>query len=153
MEHDVPFEVVPGITSSAGCAAYAGIPLTHRDLAHSVRFVTGHTKDGDFLGLDWKSLADPATTLVVYMGRSNVDRIARELIDAGLDAATPAAAINKGTLPEQRVLLATLSTIAETIERADLTGPTLMIIGKVASLTETLGWFADADASGAKARR
>lgn len=153
MEHGIPFEVVPGITSSAGCAAYAGIPLTHRDLAHSVRFVTGHTKDGDFLGLDWKSLADPATTLVVYMGRTNVHRIASELIQAGLAPATPTAAINKGTMPDQRVLLATLATIAETIERADLSGPTLMIIGKVASLTETLAWFASTQAVEAKAQR
>ncbi|MSO93798.1 MAG: uroporphyrinogen-III C-methyltransferase [Rhodospirillales bacterium] len=152
VKHGIPFEVVPGITSSAGCAAYAGIPLTHRDLAHSVRFVTGHTQDGDFVGLDWKSLADPATTLVVYMGRTNVRRIAGELIRAGLDPTTPTAAINKGTTPEQRVLLATLETIAETIERADLSGPTLMIIGKVASLTETLAWFADAAGGEAKAR-
>ena len=150
--HGIPFEVVPGITSSAGCAAYAGIPLTHRDLAHSVRFVTGHTRDGAFLDIDWKSLADPATTLVVYMGRTNVQRIATELIAAGLDPATPAAAINKGTTPEQRVLLATLQTIAATIERADLSGPTLMIIGKVASLTETLAWFAPAAAVEAEAR-
>ena len=101
---------------------------------------------------EWKSLADPATTLVVYMGRTNVQRIATELIAAGLDPATPAAAINKGTTPEQRVLLATLQTIAATIERADLSGPTLMIIGKVASLTETLAWFAPAAAVEAEAR-
>ena len=79
-KHAIPFEIVPGITSSAGCASYAGIPLTHRGLSHGVRFVTGHTQDGSDLDLNWKSLADPDTTLVIYMGLTHIKRIAIELI-------------------------------------------------------------------------
>lgn len=137
----VPFEVVPGITSSAGCAAYAGIPLTHRDFAHGVRFVTGHTQGPDGLGLNWNSLADPDTTLVIYMGVTNVSVITQRLIAAGLPAATPAAAINEGTRPDQRVLKTTLSALADDIAASGLSGPTLMVIGKVVELADDLSWF------------
>ena len=137
----IPFEIVPGITSSAGCAAYAGIPLTHRGLAHGVRFVTGHTKDSGTLDLDWASLADAETTLVIYMGRTNVRRITRELIAAGLPASTPAAAINKGTTAEQSTLCTTLEGLADRVEEAELTGATLFVIGRVVDLAETLEWF------------
>lgn len=147
----IPFEVVPGITSSAGCAAYAGIPLTHRGLAHGVRFVTGHTQDKDGLELNWASLADPDTTLVVYMGLTNVREIAERLIDAGLDAATPAAAINYGTRPEQKVLTSTLARLADDVDGAGLTGATLLVIGKVAGLAEDLAWFPDAAEPGRQA--
>lgn len=137
----IPFEVVPGITSSAGCAAYAGIPLTHRDFAHSVRFVTGHTQGPDGLGLNWESLADPDTTLVVYMGVTNVVEIARRLIAAGLAPATPAAAINEGTRAEQHVLVTTLAELPNTIDGNSLAGPTLIVIGKVVGLADDLAWF------------
>ncbi len=137
----VPFEVVPGITSSAGCAAYAGIPLTHRDHAHSVRFVTGHVADGKSLDLDWPGLADPKTTLVIYMGLTNLARIAEQLIIHGLSASTPAAAINLGTRPEQQTLVSTLGELPERVERACLKGATLLIIGGVVSLAGELDWF------------
>ena len=106
-KHGIPFEVVPGITSSAGCAAYAGIPLTHRDFAHGVRFVTGHTQGSDGLALNWENLADPETTLVIYMGVTNVTQITERLTSAGLPAETPAAVINRGTREDQNVITTT----------------------------------------------
>lgn len=140
-QNGVPFEVVPGITSSAGCAAYAGIPLTHRDHAHGVRFVTGHTQDGDEPELNWASLADPDTTLVVYMGATNARIIADRLIEAGLDAETPAAAINMGTRPEQKVIRTTLTALPEAIQLAGLSGATLLVIGGVVQLADIIDWF------------
>ncbi len=139
--HNIPFEIVPGITSSAGCAAYAGIPLTHRDFAHGVRFVTGHTQGANGLDLNWRSLADPDTTLVVYMGLTNVREIATKLVEAGLSAGMPAAAINQGTRPEQRVLSSTLGGLADEIEKHEISGATLLVIGKVAGLADQLSWF------------
>ena len=140
-ERGIRFEIVPGITSSAGAAAYAGIPLTHRGLAHGVHFVTGHTTAADRLNLNWQSLADPDTTLVIYMGLTNIRKIASELITAGLPAKTPAAAINMGTRPEQRTITATLDTLAHAIERAELVGATLLVVGQVVKLAKTLSWF------------
>lgn len=135
------FVVVPGVTSAAGCSAYAGIPLTHRGLAHSVRFVTGHTKDDDALDLNWPSLADPDTTLIVYMGRINVGRIAERLIAHGLSPRTPAAAIVNGTRPEQQSLLTTLAALPAAVDALEQAGPTLLVIGRVVSLAEMLAWF------------
>ena len=151
-KHGVPFEIVPGITSSTGCTAYAGIPLTHRDLAHSVRFITGHTQDIDGLKLNWESLADPDTTLVIYMGLINIREITEQLMAHGLDAETPAAAINQGTRPEQRVLSTTLKWLAEDISTAQITGATLLVIGKVAGLADQLAWFPRAAIPEAKAK-
>ena len=139
--YGIAFEVIPGITSSAGCAAYAGIPLTHRDLAQSVRFVTGHTKNNNRLDLNWKSLADPYTTLVIYMGLSNIKEITKQLISHGLSGSTPAAAINKGTRPDQKVVLSELSTLAQDLAHVKFTGPTLLVVGKVTRLAEKLNWF------------
>lgn len=150
-QHGIPFEVVPGITSSAGCAAYAGIPLTHRDHAHSVRFVTGHTQQGDEPELNWKSLADPKTTLVVYMGVTNARIISDRLIEAGLSANTPAAAINMGTRPEQKVIRANLSTLPEEIHSAGLSGATLLVIGGVVQLADIIDWFTPTDAKAKQA--
>ncbi len=140
-QHGIDFDVVPGITSSAACAAYAGIPLTHRELAHSVRFVTGHTRAGTELDLNWSSLADPETTLVVYMGMINVETITAKLIEAGLDPATPAAAINMGTRPEQRVVRTRLDSLAAEARAAELVGATLLVIGKVVAMADDLTWF------------
>ena len=140
-KHAIPFEIIPGITSSAGCASYAGIPLTHRGLSHGVRFVTGHTQDGLELDLNWKSLADPDTTLVIYMGLTHIKRIAIELIYAGLPGDHPTAALNMGTRPEQKIVKAPLSGIADKINEAQLSGATLIIIGRVVELSEELAWF------------
>lgn len=145
VEHAVPFEVVPGITSSAGCAAYAGIPLTHRGLAHGVRFVTGHTKGDEPLNLDWQSLADPETTLVIYMGMTNVDEISEKLIAHGLPAETPVAIINMGTRPSQKTVLTHLAGLPSDLRSSQIKGATLFVIGRVASLADKLSWFEERD--------
>jgi len=138
--HGIPFEVVPGITSASACSAYAGIPLTHRGLATGVRFVTGHCRNDAKLDLDWGSLADPNTTLVVYMGMANADQISRELIRAGLAATTPVALIENGTTPHQRVARVTLESMPLELERQVFKAPTLIIIGRVVELADTLVW-------------
>lgn len=144
VRNGIPFEVVPGITSSAGCAAYAGIPLTHRGLAQGVRFVTGHSKGDEPLELDWRSLADPETTLVVYMGMSNVSEIAGKLIENGLPDDTPVAVINMGTRPAQKTLITNLSALPERVASAEIKGATLFVIGRVVTLAEELSWFTEA---------
>ncbi|MBC8269867.1 MAG: uroporphyrinogen-III C-methyltransferase [Rhodospirillaceae bacterium] len=139
-KNNIPFEIVPGITASAGCGSYAGIPLTHRGLATGVRFVTGHCRAGKHLDLNWQSLADPETTLVIYMGLINIARIRDELIKAGLPADTPAGAIERGTTAEQRTILTTLEELPACIEKASLKAPSLLIIGRVVQLAEELSW-------------
>ncbi len=143
---NIPFQVVPGITAASGCAAYAGIPLTHRDYAQSVRFITGHTQSGD-LAIAWDSLLDTQQTLVFYMGLTNIEAICRGLIDRGRDSETPAALVEKGTTASQRVLTGTLSNLAERIRKHNVHAPTLLIIGGVVSLHQQLCWFvSEADA-------
>jgi len=142
-QNGITFEIVPGITASAGCGAYAGIPLTHRGLATGVRFVTGHCRDGQHLDLNWKSLADPDTTLVIYMGLINVQKIADELIAAGLPATTPAAGIERGTTDAQRTVTTTLAELPACVERANLVAPSLLIIGRVVAMAGELSWFAN----------
>ncbi|MEO0442660.1 MAG: siroheme synthase CysG [Pseudomonadota bacterium] len=139
-ENQIAFQVVPGITAASGCAAYSGIPLTHRDHAQSVRFITGHTKNGR-IDLPWDSLLDSHQTLVFYMGLMNLEPICQELIDRGREHATPAALIEKGTTPNQRVITGTLATLAELIKDQDVHAPTLLIIGGVVSLHSQLKWF------------
>jgi uroporphyrin-III C-methyltransferase len=137
----VPFEVVPGITAAHGAAAYAGVPLTHRELAQGVVFVTGHLKDGS-CELDWAGLARPRQTVVIYMGLSGLAQIAAQLVAHGLPPDWPAAVISKGTLPAQRVVQGTLATIAEEATRAQLASPCLTIVGEVVRLRGVLDWFA-----------
>lgn len=136
--HGVACEVVPGVTAAAGCAASAGIPLTHRGLATSVRFVTGHCCAGRPLDLNWQSLADPDTTLVVYMGLAHISEIACRLIEAGLPADTPAAAVANGTLDDERLVVATLATLADQVQLASFPAPVLFIIGRVIEVLEDL---------------
>lgn len=136
-DEGIPFQVVPGITAANGCAAYAGIPLTHRDHAQSVRFVTGHLRD-DSVNLNWPELAEPGQTLVVYMGLVGLDAICEGLMAHGRSADTPIALIERGTLPEQRVWTATLSTIRQHLADAQVRAPTLLIIGDVVRLHERL---------------
>jgi uroporphyrin-III C-methyltransferase len=138
-ESGVPFEVVPGVTSAQGCAAALGIPLTHRGSATSLRFVTGHCRQDAALDFDWQGLADPDTTLVIYMGLANIGRITRELIRHGRDPQTPALAVANGTLPRQRHLIAPLCEIAPAAEAAGFDGPVLFMIGEVISVGLTLG--------------
>lgn len=143
-EHGVDFEIVPGITASAGCGAYAGIPLTHRGHVTGVRFVTGHCRAGEHLDLNWQSLADPNTTLVIYMGLINIELISAKLMEAGLPADMPAAAIERGTTADQRTILTTLEKLPDCIQRAELKAPSLLIIGKVVDLARTIGWHSQA---------
>ena len=140
-DHGVRFEIVPGVTSASACSAYAGIPLTHRDLAHGVRYVTGHTRDGEALELDWPRLADPETTLVLYMGRTSIGRIGERLTAHGLPADTPAAAIVNGTRPGQETIVTTLARLPHEIEKLGRAAPTLIIVGRVVSLADRLAWF------------
>ena len=134
----VDFEVIPGITAALGCAAYAGIPLTHRDWAQSVRFVTGHLRN-DVVNLDWPELAKREQTLVVYMGLAGLRQLSARLIEHGMDPATPAATISRGTLEDQTVVAAPLSRLAQAVQDADLPGPTTTIIGRVVDLRAQLG--------------
>jgi uroporphyrin-III C-methyltransferase/precorrin-2 dehydrogenase/sirohydrochlorin ferrochelatase len=139
-ENNIPFQVVPGITAASGCAAYSGIPLTHRDHAQSVRFITGHTKEGN-VDLPWDSLLDPRQTLVFYMGLVNLTPICAQLIAHGRDPETPAALIEKGTTPDQQVIVGNLSSLPELILQQTVEPPTLLIIGGVVSLHKQLNWF------------
>ncbi len=139
-ENQVSFQVVPGITAASGCSAYAGIPLTHRDHAQSCMFVTGHLKDGS-IDLNWASLTQPNQTVVIYMGLIGLAAICKELIAHGLPAAKPAALIQQGTKPNQKVLIGTVETLPEIAEKEVIKPPTLVIIGNVVSLHETLNWY------------
>lgn len=141
-ENQVPFQVVPGITAASGCAAYAGIPLTHRDYAQSVRFVTGHLKS-DSTNLNWPELAQPNQTLVFYMGLVGLPAIAKGLIDNGRASTTPVALIEKGTTAEQRVIVSDLANIAQKVAEADVRAPTLVIVGDVVNLSDNLRWFGE----------
>lgn len=138
--YKVPFQVVPGITAAAGCASYAGIPLTHRDHAQSVRFVTGHLRDGQ-PDLPWSELIHPQQTLVLYMGLVSLAPIREALLNHGMDGNTPVALISKGTTPQQQVLVGTLNTIMTQFQECPLPAPTLIIVGSVVSLQEKLRWF------------
>ncbi len=135
----INFSVVPGITAAVGCAAYAGIPLTHRNHAHSVTFVTAHTGDGR--EPDWRALATPGSTAVFYMGLARVQQIAEKLMEHGAAASLPAAIIAQGTLQNQRVIAATLATIGDASSRANMESPALLIVGEVVSLQASLAWF------------
>ena len=137
----VRFEVVPGVTAAAGCAAYAGIPLTHRDHAQSLVFVTGHTKDGSSDTLDWDHLARPAQTVVYYMGLAHVERIISRLRAHGAPESRAAAIVEQGTRAEQRVVTGTLADLAQKARQADIQSPALLIVGEVTRLHETLQWF------------
>ena len=136
----IDFSVVPGITAALGVAAYAGIPLTHRDHAHGVSFVTGHA-DRDGKEPDWRALAAPGGTAVFYMGLARLERIVQRLLEHGAAADRPAALVAQGTLPNQRVITATLGTVREAGAAAALESPTLLIVGDVVALHSTLAWF------------
>jgi len=140
--HRVPFQVVPGITAASGAACYAGIPLTHRDYAQSVRFVTGHLKDGS-VDLDWDSFRSDSETLVFYMGLQGLPTICAQLQAHGRDPQTPIALIERATSAEQRVLTGTLSAMPGIVEREQPRAPTLIIVGGVVKLHESLAWFGE----------
>jgi len=136
----IAFDVIPGVTSASACAAAVGLPLTHRGYATGARFITGHCSADSELDWDWRGLSDPNTTLVVYMGVTNLAQITGRLMENGLSASTPTAAINNGTRPDQRCLISTLGDIAGDLDGQNFTGPVLFIIGRVVELTKTLGF-------------
>lgn len=142
----IQFQVVPGITAASGCASYAGIPLTHRDHAQSVRFVTGHLKDGS-LDLDWPTLAREKQTLVFYMGLVGLPSICERLIAHGLAETTPIALIQQGTTRHQRVFVSDLANMVEHVKNQEVKAPTLIIVGDVVKLHDKLKWF-DPSATG-----
>jgi len=138
----VEFEVVPGITAGVAAAAYAGIPVTHRDDASAVAFVTGHEDpEKAETALDWEALARFPGTLVFYMGVKRLTENAAALIAAGRDPEEPAAAVERGTMSGQRTVLATLATIAAAVEREGISAPALIVIGAVAQRREELAWL------------
>lgn len=139
-QYGVPFQVVPGITAASGCSSYAGIPLTHRDYAQSVRFVTGHPKDGS-LNLPWDELVSASQTVVFYMGLGTLPDIAKQLMAKGRAADTPVAVIERGTTPQQRVILGTLNDIDKRIVEEKAVSPSLIIVGEVVRLKKRLAWF------------
>jgi uroporphyrinogen III methyltransferase/synthase len=141
-EAGVEFEVVPGVTAGVAATAYAGIPVTHRDDASAVAFVTGHEDPHkQESAIDWPALARFPGTLVFYMGVKRLARNATALIEAGRDPDEPAAAIERGTWPGQRTITATLGTIAEAVEREQVKAPALIVVGEVAKRREQLEWL------------
>jgi uroporphyrin-III C-methyltransferase/precorrin-2 dehydrogenase/sirohydrochlorin ferrochelatase len=139
-QSEIPFQIVPGITAASGCGSYAGIPLTHRDHAQSVRFLTGHLKEGT-LKLDWKGLVNAHETLVFYMGLLGLRTICQELVNHGMAPDTLIAAIEQGTRQNQRVIAANLKSMPDLSDSAKLESPTIIIIGSVVSLRSKLEWF------------
>ena len=139
-EQNIPFQIVPGITAAAGCASYSGIPLTHRDYAQSVRFVTGHLKDNS-CDLPWSELVAPAQTVVFYMGLMGLEQICSQLIAHGRNEDTPIALVQKGTTADHKVITGTLANMPKLIKQHEVKAPTLIIVGEVVSLHDKLNWF------------
>lgn len=138
--HGIPFQVVPGITAAVACAAYSGIPLTHRDHAQSLRLVTAHCRDS-VDAVDWESLAQERQTLAVYMGVAALEQLQQRLLAAGRAPSTPFALVENGSRPEQRVVSGTLAGLTQ-IARAHAVGsPALLILGEVAALAGQLHWY------------
>jgi uroporphyrin-III C-methyltransferase/precorrin-2 dehydrogenase/sirohydrochlorin ferrochelatase len=138
--HEIPYEVVPGITAALACAAYAGVPLTHRDHAQSVRFVTAHCQ-ASLDTLDWAALAQERQTLAIYMGVAELDTLQARLLQHGRAPATPFALVENGSRPNQRVLVGRLAELAERARVHAIRSPALVIIGEVAGLASGLAWF------------
>ncbi len=140
MEEGIPFQVVPAITAASGCSTYSGIPLTHRDYSQACTFVTGHLKDGT-CNLNWPALAQPNQTIVFYMGLQAVNVICKELIAHDMPPTTPAALIQQGTTPEQKVYIGDLDSLPELVRLYEVKAPTLIIVGQVVKLHEKLNWY------------
>jgi uroporphyrin-III C-methyltransferase/precorrin-2 dehydrogenase/sirohydrochlorin ferrochelatase len=136
---NIPFQVVPGVTAAAGCGAYAGIPLTHRDHAQTAMFVTAHGKDG-VLNLDWDVLARPGQTVAVYMGLGSLQTLTEGLLRHNVAGSLDVAVVENGTLDSQNVVTGTIETIVENVEEAGIKGPAIIIIGTVVQLRDKLNW-------------
>lgn len=138
-QNNIPFQIVPGVSAANGCACYAGIPLTHRDHAQSVRFVTGHLKDGS-MDLPWAELVTPSQTVVVYMGLISLPIICEQLVAHGAPGDTPVALIERGTTPDQQTHIGTLTNIVDFVADKNVQAPTLIIVGGVVKLYDSLSW-------------
>lgn len=141
--HGIDFEVVPGITAAVACAAHAGIPLTHRDHAQSLRLLTAQARDGE-AGHDWAALAQPGQTLAFYMGVSGLARLRDNLVGHGLAVSTPFALVENGSRPQQRVVAGTLADLPELARAHAVQAPALLVVGEVAAFATRLHWFGDA---------
>ena len=139
-EHNIPFQVVPGITAASGCSSYAGIPLTHRDYSQSCRFVTAHLKNGT-TNPPWEEFIIDQQTIVFYMALSGANYICEKLMEHGMNKDMPIAIIEKGTMPEQKVYISSLTELPDLLVREDIHAPTLMIVGEVVKLNEKLNWY------------
>ncbi|MCD7830523.1 MAG: uroporphyrinogen-III C-methyltransferase [Clostridiales bacterium] len=140
-EHHIPFEVVPGVTSAIAAPAYGGIPVTHRDFASALHIGTGHAKAGSPLQINFRALAEAGGTCVLLMGVSALERICGGLLEAGMAENTPAAVVERGTLPGQRKVVSTLGRLAEEARQADLHSPAVIVVGGVAALSDRFDWF------------
>jgi len=140
-DNNIDFEVVPGITSAIAAPAYAGIPLTHRDYASSVAIVTGHKAENAERGVNWIDIAGSVDTIVILMGVEELENIAKQLVEGGLNPNTPAALIEWGTLKRQRSLTGKIGTIAEEVEKKNIKPPSVIVIGEVVNLGRQLSWF------------
>jgi len=146
-EHGIPFQVIPGVTAASGCACYAGIPLTHRDYAHSVRFMTGNLKN-DRLDLPWQELVNEQETLVFYMGLKGLETICEQLQAHGRPGTTPIALIEQGTTRHQRTLVGSLDNMVDVVGCKTVHAPTLIIVGKVVELHGQLSWYGESSDPG-----
>lgn len=140
-QHNIKFEIIPGITSAMACAAYAGIPLTHRGLADGVRFITGHRRSDLELEFDLGAFSDKNCTLAIYMGLSNLEPIVNAVLNAGRHVSTPVAVIEQGTTSQQRQIISCLSDLITDTKAAGIEPPAMVVIGDVVSLAKTLDWF------------
>lgn len=140
-EHDIPFTVVPGITSAIAAACYAGIPVTHRDACSSIHIITGHARKGKALSINYKALVGLNGTLIFLMGVSSLPELMAGLLEAGMDGETPAAVVENGTRPEQRKIVATVDTLAKEAREAKIHSPAIIVVGEVCSYGERFDWF------------
>lgn len=140
-EAGIPFEIVPGVTSGIAAPAYAGIPVTHRELGSSFAIITGHLKDGKDEGINWKGLAESVDTLAIYMGVGNLPYITEQLLKYNRKPTTPVALIEWGTTEHQRVVTGTLETIVAIVEKESIQNPAMIIVGEVVKMRDKIAWF------------
>ncbi|MET4561494.1 uroporphyrin-III C-methyltransferase [Lysinibacillus parviboronicapiens] len=140
-QHNIPFEIVPGITSGIAAPAYAGIPVTHRDLSSSFAMVTGHMQEGKDDSIQWESLAKGIDTIAIYMGVGNLPYIRQQLLKYGREEKTPVALIQWGTFAQQKTVTGTLANIEEVVKKENIQNPSIIVVGEVVTLREKIQWL------------